>query len=153
MSIDQNKAVVSRFYEELWNGRQTGVADEIIAAACVTHQLQSGAEITGAPRTPEMVKQHVAEWLRGFPDLRFDVEQIIAEGDTVVSRSVMRGTHTGDWLGLAPTGKRVSIRMIVIQRIADGKIAEDWVLVESLGFFQQLGLIPSIQEILSASVK
>ena len=78
---------------------------------------------------------------------------MIAEGDQVVTRSVMRGTHTGTWLGIAPTGKRVSIRMMVMQRIWNGKIAEDWVLVESLGLLQQLGLVPATQEILAKAAK
>ncbi len=59
----------------------------------------------------------------------------------------MRGTHIGVWLGVAPTNKEVSVRLSVIHRIAQGKIVEDWVLVEALGFFQQLGLVPSTEEI------
>jgi steroid delta-isomerase-like uncharacterized protein len=153
MSAEQNKAIISLFYEELWNNRNTNIADEIFAADCVTHQLQSGVELSGVPRIPEVVKHHVAEWLSSFPDLRFTVEQIIADEDHVVSRSVMQGTHTGIWVGIAPTGKQVSIRMIVIHRIENGKIAEDWVLVESLGLFQQLGLVPAMQEILVKGVK
>lgn len=153
MSVEENKAVVSRFYEELWNNRNLTVADEIIASDCVTHQLQSGALSVGAPRNPEAVKYHISEWLGGFPDLRFTVEQMIAEGDRVMSQSVMRGTHTGAWLGIAPTGKEVWIRLIVTQRIAGGKIVEDWVLVEALGLFQQLGLIPATEEILANGIK
>jgi predicted ester cyclase len=149
MSAEQNKSVVRRFYEELWNGRDLSVADEIFADDCVTHQLQSGAETEGVRRGPAEVKHHVAAWLEGFPDLRFGVEELVAEGDLVVSRAVMRGTHAGAWLGIAPTGRRVSIRMSVTHRIASGKIVEDWVLVEALGFFQQLGLVPPTGEILS----
>lgn len=149
MSTEQNKAIVSRFYDELWNNRQVGVADQIFAPDCVTHQLHSGAELVGVPRGPEAVKHHIAEWLRGFPDLRFEVEQMIVEGDVVVSRSVMRGTHLGNWLGIPPSGKNVSIRMVITHRVVNGRIAEDWVLVEALGFFQQLGLVPETQEILS----
>ena len=149
MSAEPNKAIVWRFYEELWNNRNINVADEIFAADCVTHQLQSGAASARVPRGPEAVKHHVVEWLAGFPDLRFSVEQMLAEADHVVSRSVMHGTHTGTWLGVAPTGKQVSIRMFVVHRIVNGKIAEDWVLVEALGFFQQLEIVPSTQEILA----
>lgn len=148
MSAEQSKAVVLRFYNELWNERNLNVADEIFAADCITHQLQSGAETFSAVRNPEAVKHHVAEWLAGFPDLRFTIEQMLVENDRVMTQSVMRGTHSGIWLGIAPTNKEVSVRLSVIHRIADGKIAEDWVLVESLGFFQQLGLVPSIEEIL-----
>ena len=153
MSVEQSKAIVSRFYEELWNNRNLSVADEIISPDCVTHQLQSGAANVGAPRDPEAVKHHVNEWLAAFPDLRFTVEQMIAEEDKVVSQSVMRGTHSGTWLGLAPTNKEVSIRLMVTQRISNGKIVEDWVLVEALGLFQQLGLIPTTQEILAKAAK
>lgn len=153
MSLEENKAIVRRFYEELWNKRNLSVADEIIAPECVTHQLQSGAISVAVPRSPEAVKQHVNEWLTGFPDLRFEVQQMIAEEDLVTSRSMMSGTHTGAWLGIAPTGKEVSIRLMVTQRIADGRIVEDWVLVEALGFFQQLGLIPATQELLAKSFK
>lgn len=153
MSADLNKAIVSRFYEELWNNRNISAADEIFAADCVSHQLQSGVAPVGVPRSPEAVKHHVAEWLAGFPDLRFSVEQLIAEADHVVSRSVMHGTHTGTWLGVAPTGKRVSIWMFVVHRILNGKIVEDWVLVEALGFFQQLKIVPSTEEILEEAAR
>jgi predicted ester cyclase len=153
MSIEQNKAIVLRFYEELWNNRNLSIADEIISPNCVTHQLQSGAVSVGVPRGPEAVKHHVSEWLTGFPDLHFAVEQMVAEEDRVVSQSIMQATHTGAWLGVAPTNKEVSIRLIVTQRIIDGKIVEDWVLVEALGFFQALGLLPPTQEIISKVVK
>lgn len=153
MSVEQNRAVVLRFYEELWNNRNLSVADEIVSPNCVTHQLQSGTASVGVPRGPKAVKQHISEWLEGFPNLHFDVEQMVAEGDQVVSRSVMRGTHTGTWLGVAPTNKEVSIRLMVIQRIENSKIIEDWVLVEALGFFQGLGVLPATQEILSKAIK
>src|SRR5687767_13183488 len=153
MSLEQNKAVVLRFYDELWNERNLSVADEIFAADCVTHQLQSGAAVEGTPRSPEAVKHHIGEWLDGFPDLRFSVEQTLAEEDHVMTRSTMHGTHTGSWLGIAPTGKPVSIRMFVVHRIVNGKIAEDWVLVETLGFFQQLEIVPATEEILANAVK
>lgn len=153
MSAEESKTIATRFYEELWNQRALDVADEIIAPDCVTHQLRSGAEVAGAPRGPEAVKHHIKDWLTGFPDIRFDVEQMIAERDQVVSRSRMHGTHTGVWLGLAPTGKQVSIRMIVIQQIVNGKIAADWVLVESLGLLQQLGLVAATEEILAKAAK
>jgi len=153
MSEEQNKAIVLRFYDELWNERNFNVADELFAADCMTHQLQSGAETVAVARNPEAVKHHVAEWLDGFPDLRFSVEQMLVEGERVMTQSVMRGTHTGVWLGIAPTNKEVSVRLSVIHRVADGKIVEDWVLVEALGFFQQLGLLQSTEEIFAQTAK
>jgi predicted ester cyclase len=153
MPEEPNKIIVRRFIEELWNERRLDVADEIFAADCVTHQLQSGAEIPTSPRNPKAVKTHVAEWLRGFPDLRFTAEQMFAEVDRVITQLLMKATHTGDWLGIAPTGKEITVRLIVIHRIENEKIVEDWVLVESLGFFQQLGLVPTTQEILANATK
>ena len=153
MPEEPNKIIVRRFIEELWNERKLDVADEIFADDCLTHQLQSGAEIFAAPRNPEMMKAHVAEWLGGFPDLSFTAEQMFGEGDRIMTQLLMKGTHWGDWLGIEPTGKEITIRLIVIHRIENEKIVEDWVLVESLGFFQQLGLVPTTQEILANATK
>ncbi|MDT7602773.1 MAG: hypothetical protein QOF61_770 [Acidobacteriota bacterium] len=153
MTVEENKAVVARFYEELWNGRRFEVAGEIFDEACVTHQMCSGAPLDAAPRPPAEIKRHIAAWLASFPDLRFEVEQMIAEGDLVMTRSVMRGTHAGKWMTVAPTGREASIRMMIVHRLAGGKIVEDWVLVESLGFFQQLGLLPGREEIFSRAAK
>ena len=73
---------------------------------------------------------------------------MVAEGDLVMTCSLMRGTHRGVWGGIKPTGSKVEIWMCVTHRIADGRIAEDWVLVEALGFFQQIDLLPDTEKIL-----
>jgi steroid delta-isomerase-like uncharacterized protein len=140
--MDNNKDLIIRFVEELWNQRKLAVADEIFDSDCRTFQLRSGEAVTPAPRGPQVIKAHISEWLSAFPDLKFTIEQMIAEGDKVSTLLVMEGTHTGRWLGIPPNGKRIDIRMMVIHRIHHGKITEDWVLVESLGFFQQLGVLP-----------
>lgn len=146
--MNDNKHVVVRFVEELWNERNLEVAERIFDEDCHTHQLQSGSPVVAAPRGPAAIKAHVAGWLSAFPDLRFTVEQMLADGDRVISQLAMDGTQTGQWLGIPPTRKRVNIRMITIHRIREGKIIEDWVLVESLGLLQQLGALPSTKEIL-----
>jgi steroid delta-isomerase-like uncharacterized protein len=148
--MENHKALVIRFVEELWNDRNLTVADDLFDPDCRTFQLQSGAPVTSAPRGPDVMKAHIAEWLSGFPDLHFTVEQMMAEGDKVSTLLVMEGTHTGPWLGIPPSGKRVAIRMTTIHRIERGKIVEDWVIVESLGFFQQLGVLPATGDFLSA---
>lgn len=94
------------------------------------------------------MKEHISGWLTSFPDLHFHIEQMIAERDRIVSQLVMEGTHHGTWMGIPPTGKKLQIRMIAIHRIANSKIAEDWVLVESIGLFQQLGVLPSMEELI-----
>jgi len=143
------KHIVVRFVEELWNKRNLEVADTIFDEDCHTHQLQSGPPAVAAPRGPAAIKAHVADWLSGFPDLKVTVEQMFADADRVISQLAMDGTQTGQWMGIPPTGKRVNIRMITIHRIRGGKITEDWVLVESLGFFQQLGALPPTRDFLS----
>ena len=148
--MGNHKQLIIRFVEELWNQRKIAVADELFDPGCRTFQLRSGAPVTSEPRGPEVVKTHVAEWLSGFPDLHFTIEQMIAEGDKVSALLVMEGTHTGYWLGIPPSGKRVAIRMMTIHRMEYGKIMEDWVIVESLGFFQQLGILPETTEFLHA---
>jgi predicted ester cyclase len=146
--MEDNKQIIIRFVEELWNQRKLEVADEIFDKDCHTLQLQSGVTAASCPRGPEIIKNHISEWLSGFPDLTFTIEQIIAEGDRVTTLLVMDGTHTGYWLGIPPYGKRISIRMMTIHRMRSRKIIEDWVIVESLGFFQQLGILPATSDLL-----
>jgi steroid delta-isomerase-like uncharacterized protein len=146
--MESAKHIVDRFVDELCNARRLDVADQIFSEDCVTHQLRSGVSAEPARRGPQEIKEHVSGWLMSFPDLRFNIEQTITEQDRIVSQLVMEGTHQGTWMGIAPTGKRLQIRMITIHRIANGKITEDWVLVESLGFFQQLGVLPTTEELI-----
>lgn len=141
--MDDPKQLTRRFVEELWNERQLDVADAIFASDCVTHQLRSGSPVDAALRGPEGIKEHVKGWIASFPDLRFTIEQVMNEGDRVMTQLLMEGTHQGPWMGVPATGRKIQIRMFIIHRIAAGKIVEDWVRVESLGFFQQLGIVPN----------
>ena len=149
MSIESNKKVVLRFIEELWNQRKLELADELFDEHCITHQLQIGSDPKGAPRGPEAMKHHVADWLASFPDIHFTVEQMLAEGDRVMTQCYALATHTATWLGIPATGRAVKIQMFVVHRIARGRIVEDWVLVDSLGVFQQLGLVKESEELLA----
>lgn len=141
------RSIVHRFTEELWNGRDLSVADDIIDPSCVTHQLRSSSRSLEFVRGPETLKAHVGEFLAAFPDLRLEVEQQIAEDDLVVSWCVFRATHNGNWLGIPPTGRSVVIRSVVTHRIHSGKIVEDWVLSDFYGVFADLGLIPHLQDL------
>lgn len=143
------KAIAQRFIDELWNQRNSDVADELFAENCITNQLRSGAEPVTAPRTPAAVKKQVNDWIVGFPDFRYTVRQMLTDGDKVMIQCVANGTHQGTWLGIPATGKAISIETMITQRIADGKIVEDWVLADFLGLFQQLGLVAPLQEILA----
>lgn len=147
------KQLINRFVEELWNERRLDVADAIFALDCVTHQLRSGLPAEAVPRGPEAIKEHVANWIASFPDLHFSIEQILSEGDRVATQLLMECTHQGAWLGIPASGKKLQIRMFTVHRISRGKIIEDWVLVESLGFFQQLGVVPDTADLVSNFVR
>jgi len=99
------------------------------------------------------MREHLAGWLAAFPDLQLRIEHMLAEGDLVFTNMVLEGTHLGDWGGIPRTGKRVSIRSMVVHCIVDGKIREDWVLAESLGFLQQLGVAPATAEMLATAAR
>jgi steroid delta-isomerase-like uncharacterized protein len=122
-------------------------ADAIFAKDCVTHQLRSGVPVDAVTRGPQAMKEHVAGWIASFPDFRFSIEQMLSEGDRVVTQLLMEGTHRGAWMGIPARGKKLQIRMFTIHRVVQGKIVEDWVLVESLGFFQQLGAVPNTADL------
>ena len=141
MSIEENKAVVRRFFEELLSTDDLAVADEI---------LSPGFRFYFAGSLEPLDLKHYKEFLRArraaFPDRRFLVEDMIAEGDKVSARFTMHGTHKGDLRGIAPTGKEVTVTGIDMIRLAVGKMVEDRVEVDQLGMMQQLGAIASPQQ-------
>jgi predicted ester cyclase len=151
--VEDGKRLVRMFVDELWNERRLELASTIFDENSHTHQLQSGLPIVAIPRGPAAIKAHISDWVSAFPDLRFNIEQMISEGDRVFSQLTIEGTQTGQWLGIPPTGIRVNIRMTTIHRIQSGKIIEDWVLVDSLGLFQQLGALPPTKDFLAKSVR
>src|SRR4051812_5590503 len=102
----QNKAVVKRFIEAMWNQRQLELADELFAPDCVTHQLRGVGDSSGTPRPPESVKHEAMAWFAAFPDLKLEIEQMFAAEDHVITRYQMRGTHGGAWMGIPATGKQ-----------------------------------------------
>jgi steroid delta-isomerase-like uncharacterized protein len=145
--MDDPKQLIRRFVEKLWNERRLDVADVIFAKDCVTHQLRSGVPADAVARGPQAIKEHVAGWVSSFPDLRFTIEQMLGEGDLVAMQLLMEGTNQGAWMGIPASGRKLQIRMFTVYRVAQGKIVEDWVLVESLGFFQQLGVVPNTADL------
>ena len=131
---EENKAIVRRLGEEVWNKGNLAVVDELVSADFVGYG--PGRRVT---RGPQELKQVVTRMRTAFPDLRFTVEDEIAVGDMVVTRWTGRGTHRGEWRGIAPLGKQASFTGIAIRRIAGGKIVERWVNADQLGLMRQLG--------------
>jgi predicted ester cyclase len=138
MSTEDNKAVVRRFYEEVMNKKNLAAIDEFIDPHGIDHALPPGM-----PGGIEGSKQFIGMYLAAFPDLHFTVEDMIAEGDRVVSRLTTRGTHKGALMGIPPTGKQVTITGIDINRIVGGKSVEHWLEMDTMGMMQQLGIIPA----------
>jgi steroid delta-isomerase-like uncharacterized protein len=139
MTSEEDKAIVRRFINAFEVNDQATIK-EVLAPDYMAH----GAGAPG-PLDRETVAQRISIFSAAFSELRVTYEDQIAEGDKVVSRLTWRGTHTGDFFGLAPTGKPVVVSAVSIERIKDGKIVERWFNQDDLGLMQQLGAIPPPQ--------
>jgi steroid delta-isomerase-like uncharacterized protein len=133
----QNKTIVRRFVEEFQNGGNESAAEELLAADFVDH-----SPFPGVSPDREGVKRLFAALRQAFPDLRAKIHDQLAEKDRVATRKTFRGTHRGEFLGIAPTGRSVSFDVIDVVRIADGRIAEQWNVVDLMGLLQQIGPQP-----------
>ena len=138
MTAEDNKADVRRFINEILVKKNIAAIDEYLSADYVEHD-----EMPGVEPGREGLKQMLGMYLGAFPDLGVQVEDMIAEGDKVVVRVRTTGTHTGDFMGIAATGKKIDIREIHIARMSGGKMLEHWGLTDNMTMFQQLGLAPS----------
>ncbi|MGA3167653.1 MAG: ester cyclase [Terriglobia bacterium] len=143
---EENKALCRRLVEEGWNKHNLALLDELYAD-CVYYNPATG-EIKG-----EALKQFLASMLAAFPDIRFTIEDLVAEGDKVVTRWSCTGTHQGEFMGLAPTGKQLTPSALDIFRIVEGKVVEERVEFDTLRFFQQLGALPQATEANKALVR
>jgi steroid delta-isomerase-like uncharacterized protein len=142
MSTEENKALALRSHLEVFNQDKLDVADEIFGPDFVWHSPGLPPE---ASHGPEGVKYFARMLRSAFPDYELNEDDTIAEGDRVVNRWTMRGTHEGESLGIPPTGKQGTATGIDIFRIANGKLVEAWQNWDQLGFLQQLGVIPSAE--------
>lgn len=137
MSTEENKAGIRRLYEA-FNQKNLAVVDELIASNYVGHI--AGLEDM---RGPEGVKQSSTPFFTAFPDIHLAVEDMVGEGDKVVTRYTVTGTHQGEFLGVAPTGKQATFTGMSMARIEGGKTVEEWEVWDMLGLMQQLGAIPT----------
>ena len=135
MATEENKALVRRFYEEVWDRGNVEFAQEVFADDYLRHDLRPTAAAPG----PDGQRQIAAAFRAAFPDLRWHVDLLLAEGDLVVGRWTASGTNTGPWAGMAATGRHVTFSGVNIFRIRDGKVVEIWNHRDDLGLAQQLG--------------
>jgi predicted ester cyclase len=137
MPADENKALVARIADDIWNRGDLSVVDEVMVAEARYH----GPHMPEGLGDRESWRRAVAMYRGAFPDSHVTFEELVASGDLIVGRWAAVGTHRGELPGLGPTGKRISIGGITIYRITDGKIVEAWEQLDLLGMWQQLGVV------------
>lgn len=130
----QNKAVVQRYWDGKWNERRPEILDELQTSDVVYHG--TSMNMNGI----EEYKQVYSSFLSAFHDTQLEVEDLIAEGDKVMSRVSLHYTHKGELEGIPPTGKVITVSAFTVFRLVDGKIAEEWEIIDELGMMHQLGM-------------
>lgn len=131
---EQNKEVVKSYWNGKWNERRPAILDELQMPNVVYHG--TSMEMNSL----EEYKKVYGVFLSAFQDTQITIEGIIAEGDKVMTRVKMRATHKGDFEGIPPTGKTLTLSAFTVFRLVDGKIAEEWEILDELGMMQQLGM-------------
>ncbi len=136
MSTEANKALIRDFFEQVWNQRNEAAIDRFLAENAAGNDSDFGIGREGFTR-------QWRKWQDAFPDLHFEIEEMIAEGDTVVSRWTLTGTRSGPFLGIAPTGRTIRVGGMSLDHLRDGVLVAGFDGWDSLGLRQQLGAIPS----------
>jgi predicted ester cyclase len=134
---EENRAVWRRFVEKVLNQGNLSAIDDLIAADYVGHG-SDGVDTIG----PEGVRGFIRLFHTAFPDVHYTLEDQIAAGDKVLNRATIRGTHRGEFMGVAPTGRPVVVQAVAIARIADGKVVEEWLHFDRWHLMEQLGVVP-----------
>jgi steroid delta-isomerase-like uncharacterized protein len=130
-----NKTIVRRLYEEVWNKRRLEIVDQLLSPS---HAL-SDPIVSDSQIGPELYKRRVVEFTAGFPDLRFTIEDMIAEKGKVVVSWIFSGTQQGDFMGIPASGRKVSVEGITIHYVTNGKILDSFARWDALGLMRQLG--------------
>jgi steroid delta-isomerase-like uncharacterized protein len=139
MSSEQNKTIVRRLAEEPWTGN-LNVVDELMDPEYVGYDPSLPEPLRG----PDDFKEFVSSYRAAFSDARISVDDQIAEGDKVATRWTARGTHDGELMGIASTGKQVTITGLTLSRLANGKVVEEHTNWDTFGMMQQLGVVPEL---------
>jgi steroid delta-isomerase-like uncharacterized protein len=136
MSLEQNKALVRRFVEEVQCQHNLAALDELFSPDFVDHSGMTD------PPTLEGSRQFFSMMFAAFPDMRFVIRQQIAEGDKVLTHKTLQATQLGPFMGIPATGKAVAVDVMDIFTVAGGKITEHWTVGDMLRMMQQLGVVP-----------
>jgi steroid delta-isomerase-like uncharacterized protein len=139
MSAQQNMQIVRRFYDQVINGRNLDVMEELFAATFHGYTVEHKGELIGL----DSFRREIAALRDAFPDYRLTIEDCFASGDKVAVRWAACGTHRGLYLGVPATGKRVTAMGLGVFRLAGGKIVEHWCAADTLDIIMQLDVVPS----------
>jgi len=137
-----SKAIVRRLYEDVWNKRKLEIVSDLISPSHALHDNNSSGSAVG----PEAYRAQIAIFLAAFPDLRFTVEDTVVEKDKVAASWTISGTHKGEFWGVRPTNRKMSLEGITIHHIAHGKIIDSYISSDTVGLMRQLGLVPARPE-------
>jgi steroid delta-isomerase-like uncharacterized protein len=139
MTLDENKELVREMLEVMFNQGDVDGADEFMAPDFIEHEELP----PGVPGGREGVKFLIGMMHAAFPDFKASIKDLIAEDDRIVIRMTWTGTHEGEFMGIPPTGNRISIGVYDILRIIDGMVVEHWGLMDNMAMMQQLGVMPA----------
>ncbi|MBO9635439.1 MAG: ester cyclase, partial [Chitinophagaceae bacterium] len=136
-SKEQNERMVKRYYNEVWNEGKLNVLDELLAAGYINHTPST----PNPPIGPDGLKPIVAAIRKAFPDLHYEIKDVIVNDSMAVARVIMTGTQTHSLFGLPPSGKKASVNQITIEKIINGKIVEHWRVTDELTMMKQLSFV------------
>lgn len=135
MTVGENKALMTRFIEEVWNNGNLDAADEIFDPQATTPGIP-------LPPGPEGAKVIARTFRSAFPDFHITIDDLVGDGEKVAARFTQTGTHQGPFMGAAPTGRAIRVTEIAIIRVVGGRVVESWYETDTMTLYQQVGLIP-----------
>jgi steroid delta-isomerase-like uncharacterized protein len=137
-SAAANKELVRRFYKEVYADWNMALVDAVLSPHFVSHDWPEGA------RGPQAFREYYSAIRAAVPDARYVVDELIAEGDRVVVRWRLLGTHQGAFRGLAPTGRAITLKGVAVYRLEDGKLMERWVVSDLYGMLAEVGAMETV---------
>jgi len=137
MTSEQNKKIVRSMFEEGMNQKKFSLIDEVIAQDYVNHDMPGEPGVEG-------FKKMIRGFFDGFPDMHIRLDEVIGDGNMVATRGEWTGTHSGTFMGISATGKKVKVKYIDMWRLENGKGVENWVQMDITGLMQQLGVMPAM---------
>ena len=135
--LERNRQIIEQYFYEVWNAGNLDKLEDLITPDYINHSPST----TNPEPGPTGLKPIIAAMRAAFPDLNYQIEDLVITEDKIVARVIMRGTQSGDFFGLPPTNKKVEVSQMNIEAIRDGKISQHWRVTDELKLMQQLGIV------------